>query len=334
MNIARLLRLSPKKQSGNKQQMRTPDVSHGPIDHNEHEHLSALSSRALKICLSIVVVIMIVEIIGGLLSNSLALVGDAGHMLVDALALGLSLLAINIARRPATVTKTYGFHRAEIIAALVNGTTLILLSAFIFYKAYQRLKEPLEIHTPLMLTVAAIGLLANFIGIILLRRGGRFSLNIRAAYWHIIGDTISSLGVIAAAIVIMITGWTYADPLIAIVIGCIILWGAVQVAKESVDILLEAVPKQITVDKVSKTLKEVAEVEEVHDIHIWTITSGIYALSAHLVVKDLMVSQSTDIIENINRALGEVFNITHTTIQLECRSCPTNTICAISPHEH
>lgn len=304
-----------------------------PNNHNDHEHLSALSSRALKISLSIVVVIMIVEITGGLLSNSLALVGDAGHMLVDALALGLSLLAINIARRPATVTKTYGFHRAEIIAALVNGTTLILLSAFIFYKAYQRFKEPLEIHTPLMLTVAAIGLVANFIGIILLRRGGRFSLNIKAAYWHIIGDTISSLGVIAAAIVIMITGWTYADPIIAIVIGCIILWGAVQVAKESVDILLEAVPKQITVDKVSKTLKEVAEVEEVHDIHVWTITSGIYALSTHLVVKDLMVSQSTDIIENINRTLLEKFNITHTTIQLECRSCPTNNICAISPHE-
>lgn len=303
-------------------------------NHEDHEQISAAGSRALKINLIIAVTIMIAELVGGLISNSLALVGDAGHMLVDTLALGLSLFALNIARRPATATRTFGFHRAEILAALANGTTLVLLSVFIFYESYQRIIKPHEVHTPLMLTVAVIGLVANFAGIILLRRSGHMSLNIRAAFWHIIGDTISSVGVIAAAVIIMITGWTYADPIIAIVIGVIILWGAVQLVRESIDILLEATPKQIPVEKVSAALKQVEGIDEVHDVHIWTITSGIYAMSAHLVVKDLMVSKSTEIIEKAHHALVDSFNITHSTFQLECETCPTNNVCGLSPPEH
>lgn len=303
-------------------------------NHNEHERMSLVSSRALAISLGIVLGILVVEVIGGILSNSLALLGDAGHMLVDALALGLTLFALNIARRPATLTKTFGFHRVEIMAALINGTILILVSIAVFYESYQRFLSPPKVHTPVMLVVAIIGLLGNFASIFVLRRTGKMNLNIKAAFWHVIGDTLSSLGVIAAAIVILVTGWTYADPLIAVVIGFIILWGAVQLVRESVDILLEAVPKQITVEKVVKKLKEINGVEEVHDIHIWTITSGIYALSAHLVVKDLMVSQSAQIMEMVNRSLTENYNITHTTLQLECESCPTGNVCGISTHEN
>ncbi len=302
-------------------------------NHAEYKQQSAIGKRALRINLTIVLVIMVVEILGGLLSNSLSLLGDAGHMLVDALALGLSLFALTISQRPATSTKTYGFYRVEIIAALANGVVLILVSLFIFYEAYRRFLIPPQVQTPVMLAVAAIGLVANFIGIYMLRRAGQ-GLNIKAAWWHIVGDAISSVGVIIAGIVITLTGWYYADPLIAVIIGIIILTGAVRLVRESVDILLEAVPKQVTVDKVIQMLKGINGVQEVHDIHIWTITSGIFALSAHLVVQDLMVSQSAEIMASANEALATYYNITHTTLQLECETCPSDSVCSISPHEH
>lgn len=301
--------------------------------HSQASHLTATGTRQLKIVLGIVAVIMVAEVIGGILSNSLALLSDAGHMLVDTLALGLSLFAITVARRPATPTRTYGYHRVEIMAALANGTILVLVALYIFYEAYQRFWAPPLINIPLMLIVATIGLVANLIGIRLLRGVSHGSLNIKAAFWHIIGDTISSVGVIVAGIIIVVTGWYIADAIIAIFIGGIILWGAVRIVRESADILLEAVPRHIQVDKVIKTLKDVPGVEEVHDIHIWTITSGILALSVHLLIEDQMVSRSAEIADTVNKDLGRQFDIRHTTLQLECEkceSCPTGFICNIS----
>ena len=298
--------------------------------HNEASQLNSMASRPLKIALVIVLVVMVAEAVGGTLSNSLALLGDAGHMLTDALALGLSIFAITIARRPATPTKTYGYHRAEIMAALANGTILILVSLYIFYEAYQRFLEPPVVKTPLMLTVAAIGLIANLIGLLLLRRANRGSLNIKAAFWHIIGDTISSVGVIIAGIIILVTGWYIADPIIAVFIGGIILWGAVRIVKESADILLESVPTQVRVDEVVDTVKNIPGVESMHEVHIWTITSGMYALSAHLCIGDLPVSRSTQIVTAVNQILARNFNITHTTLQLECETCPTGFTCNLS----
>jgi len=183
---------------------------------------------------------MVAEVIGGIFSGSLSLLGDAGHMLVDALALGLSLFAMTVARRPATTTKTFGYHRIEILTALANGSILVLVSAYIFYEVYQRFLEPPTVRTPLMLTIAIIGLLANLCGVILLNQASRRSLNIKAAFWHIVGDTISSVGVIIAGIIILLTGWYIADTIVALVIGLIILWGAVRIVGESIDILLEA----------------------------------------------------------------------------------------------
>ncbi len=305
-------------------------------DHSVAGHLASVGTRPLKIALVIVLVIMVAEVIGGIMSNSLSLLGDAGHMLVDALALGLSLFATTIARRPATLSKTYGYHRVEIMAALANGTTLVLVSVYIFYEAYKRFLAPPLVRPPLMLLVATIGLLANLAGIMLLRRASHGSLNIKAAFWHIIGDTISSLGVIIAGVVILVAGWYIADPLIAVFIGGIILWGAVRIARESTDILLEAVPRHIQVNEVVQALMKVPGVEEVHDIHIWTITSGIHALSAHLLIEDQMVSRSAEIVEAVNRDLTRNFNITHTTLQLECEkceSCPSGIICNISHPE-
>ena len=298
--------------------------------HSEISHLTSEGRHPLKITLGIILVVMVAEIIGGTLSGSLALLGDAGHMLVDALALGLALFAITIARRPATPSKTYGYHRVEIMVALANGVTLALVAAYIFYEAYQRFLAPPIVQTPLMLLVATFGLVANLAGMFLLRRARHGSLNMKAAFWHIAGDTISSVGVIIGGIIIAVTGWYIVDPIIAVFIGGIILWGAVRIVRESADILLEAVPRHVEVDRVIETIKNISGVKEVHDIHIWTITSGMRALSAHLIIEDQIVSRSAEVVRAINRDLAEYFNIRHTTLQLECKSCPTGFICGIS----
>ena len=302
-------------------------------EHGLDSHQETISSyRRLKFTLAIVLVIMVAEVIGGIFSGSLALLSDAGHMLVDALALGLSLFAMTMAHRPATATKTFGYHRIEILVALANGIILVLVSAYIFYEAYQRFLEPPAIRTPLMLTVAIIGLCANLGGVILLNKASQRSLNIKAAFWHIIGDTISSVGVIIAGIIILLTGWYIADTIVALVIGIIILWGAGRIVIEAADILLEAVPKHIATASVIDAIKGVPGVNETHDVHIWTITSNIHALSAHLVIDDQMVSESVEIVRVIRRELAQRFNISHTTLQLECESCPTGLVCEIDHH--
>ncbi|MBI4187600.1 MAG: cation transporter [Chloroflexi bacterium] len=287
--------------------------------------------------LIIVLGIMVAEVIGGILSNSLALLSDAGHMLVDALALGLAMFAISIAKRPATLTRTFGYHRVEIMAALANGVTLVVLALGIFYEAYQRFLQPPTVKTPLMLVVAIIGLIANLAGMLLLRSGSHDQLNMKAAFWHITGDTISSVGVIAGAIIISVTGWNIADPIIAVLIGVIILIGATQIVRESGDILLEAVPKHLQIDDVVGKLMTIPGVQDVHDIHIWTITSQIHALSAHLLIEDQQVSKSAEIMAAVNEYLAKHYNITHTTLQLECEKCavcPTGFICDIGQLAH
>jgi cobalt-zinc-cadmium efflux system protein len=303
-------------------------------NHSIDSHQETISSyRRLKITLAIVLVIMVAEVIGGILSGSLALLSDAGHMIVDALAIGLSLFAMTVARRPATATKTFGYHRFEILAALANGTILVLVSAYIFYEAYQRFLEPPVVKTPLMLTIAVIGLFANLGGVLLLSKASHQSLNIKAAFWHIMGDTISSVGVIIAGVVILFTGLYVADAIVAVVIGIIILWGAVRIVRESADVLLEAVPKHVETSQVIDSIRGIPGVNEVHDIHIWTITSNVYALSAHLVIDDQMVSKSVDIVGMVRQELAKRYNISHTTLQLECESCPTGIVCEIDRHD-
>jgi cobalt-zinc-cadmium efflux system protein len=302
-------------------------------NHNKQDHLEIESDRGLVIALGITAAFMVVELVGGLFSDSLALISDAGHMLVDTLALSLSLFALNLARRPATAKRTYGYHRAEIMAALTNGIILVFVTTIIFYEAYQRLRQPPEVRSGLMLIIAILGMFANIVGMLLLRRSQHSNLNIRAAFFHIFGDMISSFGVIIAAIVISLTGWTYADPLIAVIIGVIILVGAIQLLRESSDILLEAVPRHIEMNKVLQAAKAVPGVEDLHDLHIWTITSGIYALSAHLVVKDVMVSNTREILDAVNHEMEKNFGISHTTLQLECSNgleCPQGLVCQLS----
>jgi cobalt-zinc-cadmium efflux system protein len=298
-------------------------------NHNSnHDHSQSATGR-LRIALIIVLIIFVVEIFGGILSNSLALLGDAGHMPVDAFAIALSMFAMKVAKKPATSQKTYGYHRAEILAALANGTVLIMITVYIFYEAYRRMWDPPDIQTPLMLIIATIGLIANFIGLMLLKGPSHNNLNVKGAFWHIVGDLVSSVGVIVAALIIYSTSWKYADPIVSILIGFIILWGAVRIVLESAEILLESVPRHLKVTDVSAVIQNIEGVTGVHDVHVWTITSGIYALSAHIIVDDLKVSQGTEIVKSINGKLESQFNIKHSTLQVECTNCPTGVVCSL-----
>ena len=301
------------------------------MSEHHHKHTEQLKSnrKSLIVALSITLGMTVVEIIGGILSNSLALMSDAGHMLTDSLALGLSLLAVQMCCKPADSKRTYGYHRTEILVALLNGSTLVLVSFYIFYQAYNRLISPPQIKAPLMLTVAIIGLIANILGIFVLRRTSRESLNVKGAFLHMLGDLLSSVGVIAGAVIIYFTGFYLVDPIIAILIGVIILRGAMGLILQSVDILLEAVPGHLDLELVKSELQKTKGIKGVHDIHIWTITSGIYALSGHLFIDDQMVSKTKEIVEKASCLLKKKFGISHTTLQIECTECNQLSVCSL-----
>jgi cobalt-zinc-cadmium efflux system protein len=292
---------------------------HKKINSNNQSYASTQSS--MLIVLSITSLVMIAEVFGGLLANSLALLSDAGHMLTDILALSLSIIAMRFAQKPPTASKTFGFHRLEILAAFFNGIVLLFVSLYIFYEAYQRLVHPEEIKGLFMLVVAAVGLLANGVGIAVLRKSARRNLNVKSAFFHIVGDTISSAGVIVGGLVILSTGWYIIDSLLGIFIGLLILRGAYSLVKESVDIFLEATPKDIDVEKMLSDLHKIDGVKDIHHLHVWTITSGIYAMSAHVLIKDLLVSRSAQILRQIETLLTNKYNMEHTTIQFESESC-------------
>jgi cobalt-zinc-cadmium efflux system protein len=304
-------------------------MSQDYIHHIDHKRPISSHQSNLLIALFITVAIMVAELIGGLLSNILALLSDAGHMFMDILALLLSFFALRFATRPATEKQTFGFYRLEILAALINGTLLLVLSLFIFYEAYQRFIEPREIRGFLMLGVAAIGLGANIVSALVLRAGSHENLNVKGAFLHVVGDLISSLGVILAGAIILLTGWRRVDSIISFVIGVIILIGAYRLVMESVHILLESTPKDIALNEVIDGVKTIEGVRDLHHVHVWTITSGIYALSAHVLIEDQMTSRSSQILEDINRFLKEKFNIDHTTIQFECEACQTDFVCRL-----
>jgi len=303
------------------------------IEMTEHTHeyhsVIKTNQQRLLIAISITGSMAIVELIGGILSNSLALMGDAAHMFTDTLALGLGLFALNIAKRPASQTRTFGYLRAEILAALTNGIILILISAYISYEAYRRFIEPPQIQGGLMLIIAAIGLLANVVGVAILRSGGRQNLNVKAAFLHMWSDALSSIGVIAAAVVILLTGWSFVDPIITILIVVLILRGAVGLVVESSNILLETVPKHLDVSQITSEVKKIRGVKDIHDVHLWTITSGVYALSCHLLIEDQTVSNSAEIMAEVNQTLSQKFGIGHSTLQLECEECQDSPVCHI-----
>ena len=304
------------------------DASHHH-DHSEHNHGFQKNRKALLIAIGVTGATMVVEIVGGLLSNSLALLSDAGHMLTDVSSLILSLIALQLATRPSSATRTYGFYRMEILAALINGATLVLISALIFYEAYHRLKAAEPVDSLTMLGVAAVGLIANGIAAWAMLSSSQENLNIRGAYLHILGDLLSSVGVLLGGVLIYFTGWYWIDPILSVGICIVILRGAVLLVIESVNILLEAVPRDVDLNEVQRALRTLPGIKDTHHVHLWTISSGIYALSAHLLIDNLMMSETGKIIREVNRLLRSRFKISHTTLQLECENCQEGFSCSM-----
>lgn len=272
-------------------------------------------THRLTFALAITAIYFFAELLGGILTNSLALLSDAGHMFSDIVALGLSLFAFQMARRPATTKKTYGYHRLEILAALINGLTLWLIVGVIFNEAYRRFLDPPQVHSLGMLLIASIGLMVNVVAGVILYGSDHGSLNMRAAFLHVLGDTLGSLGAVGAGLVMLATGWYLADPLISILIGLLILYTSWDLIKESVDILMQSVPKGIDVEEVQKTLEQISGVIKIHDLHVWSVTSGVFTLSAHAVIA--LGGNPHLILDRIEDRLKNRFCIEHTTIQLE-----------------
>jgi cobalt-zinc-cadmium efflux system protein len=275
-------------------------------------------SQRLKWALAINGVYFFAELIAGFVTNSLALLSDAGHMLSDVGALGLSLFAFRVAKRPATHHRTYGYHRVEILAALFNGLTLWLIVGIIFASAYNRFFHPPEVESHGMIIVAALGLLVNIVAAAILHAGHHHNLNLRGAFLHVISDAIGSVGAIVAGAIMLMTGWYVADPLISIFIGLLILYSSWSLVKDSLSVLMQAVPKGIRLEEVRQTIEAVEGVSKVHDLHVWAVTSDIFTLSAHAVVEN--GGDFHQVLNGIEDTLKERFNIEHTTIQLETES--------------
>ncbi len=279
------------------------------------------SSKPLLIALFITLGFAIFEVSGGLLSGSLALLSDAGHMFTDVLALGLSLGAALLTMRKPTKKHTFGFHRVEILVAFVNGITLVVLALIIIIEGVNRFQQPRQVDSSLMLIIALIGLGANLLGMFILREKTKDNLNVKGAYLHMMGDLLSSVGVIVAALLILFFGLVEADPIISIVIGLVIIIGAYRLVNQSITILLEAVPEHIDLVEVEQAIEQIEGVESIHDIHAWTLTSGVYAMNIHIIVKDQPVSSCSPLLREINDMLKGKFQITHTTIQFEFGDC-------------
>ncbi len=282
--------------------------------------LSATSRnrRALLITFGLTLLYSLIEIIGGILTNSLALLADAGHMLADVSGLALALFAAWMSQKPATPAKTYGYYRVEILAALINALGLLLLSFYILYEAYQRFQAPPKVASLPMLVVATLGLFVNLIGIWNLHEGAKESLNVRGAFLEVVSDLLGSMGVVAAGLIMWKTGWYYADPIFSMLIGLFILPRTWKLLTQTINVLLEGTPTHIDISAVEQEMLKVLGVTAVHDLHIWTITSGIEALSAHIVVGETTEPQAASkVIETLAARVKEKFGINHITIQIE-----------------
>ena len=285
-----------------------------------HNHTPASrNKRRLAIVFGLTALYLIAEVIGGLLTHSLALLADAGHMLTDVAGLGLALLAINFAERPATPERTYGYYRVEILAALLNAVVLIGISLYVLYEAYERFRNPPDVQSGAMFIVAAIGLVINIVGVLVLRGGSSESLNMKGAYFEVMSDMLTSIGVIVAAIVMWKTGWYYADPLISAGIGLFILPRTWVLLREAVGVLLEGTPSEINLVAVREAISNITGVVGVHDLHVWTLTSGVNAMSVHAVLED--GASHDDVLVAVQKCVTSNFKIAHATVQIERKGC-------------
>lgn len=283
------------------------------------------NEKRLALTFLVTLLILAGEIIGGYLSNSLALLSDAGHMVTDALAIALGLAAARVSRRPSDKNATFGYERVGLLAALVNGLSLLVIALLIFYESYQRLITPSRIDIPVMLGIASLGLAGNIVMAFIL--GHRHDdLNVKSVWLHVLGDTLSSVGVIVSGTIIYFTGWTYADPVASILIGGVIIWGGVRLVRDTISVFLNLTPRGFDVETLTQKITEMPDVEDVHDVHLWPIAHNNHvAFSAHVLVKDQMLGR----VEAVKTAIEHILKdngIAHSTLQIECicASCGNN----------
>ena len=304
-------------ESHSHQQAAGPQADSG----HQHDHHRGASQRVLAVVLALNAVYMVAEVAGGWYANSLALLSDAGHMLTDVAALVLSLMAVRFASRPATPAKTYGFYRLEILAALVNGVTLIGLSVLICYEAWHRFRQPEPVEATVLIWIATGGLAINLISAWLLSKSHQESLNMRGAFLHVISDLFGSVVAIAAGLLVLWGGWTWADPAFSLIISLLIITSSWKLVSAAVNVLLEGTPAHINTATVEQEMKKLSGVRGIHDLHIWTITSGRHALTAHVIIDDMQ--EGPRILRDLRVMLAERFELAHSTIQLEDSSLPT-----------
>ena len=287
---------------------------------HDHTHgAGEAKERSLWIVLGLTTAFMFAEVVGGILTKSLALISDAAHMFTDAAALAIALVAIQIGKRAADEKRTFGYYRFEILAAAFNATVLFIVAAYILYEAYQRFREPPEIQSVGMLVIAVIGLVVNLVGMRLLQGGSEESLNVKGAYLEVWSDMLGSLGVIAAALIIYFTGWAWVDALVGAGIGLWVLPRTWTLLKESLNILLEGVPRDVELDKIEQALLGVPGVQAIHDLHVWALTSGKNSLTVHLVLRD--GGEEQPVLGACTQMLAERFSIRHATVQIETAPC-------------
>lgn len=271
--------------------------------------------KNLLIVLSLSGTYLIAEVIGGIVTNSLALLADAAHMLTDVVGLLLAFIAIKIGERKADSKKTFGYYRTEILAAVINAVVLLGISVYVLFEAYERFQNPPEVQSKSMLIVAGIGLIVNIVGMMILRKDSEASLNMKGAYFEVLSDMLTSVGVMIAGVIMLTTNWYYADPLISAAIGLLIFPRTWRLLKEAINVLLESTPKDVDIDQLRKSLEQIPGVRSLHDLHVWSLTSGVNAMSAH-VVKDNMITQN-QLLEKLTEETMTKFKISHTTFQIE-----------------
>ena len=302
-----------------------------------HNHSSALTGRRILLSICVTITFVIGEAITGYFAHSLALVSDAGHNFADALALIIAWYGIWIAQKPSTARRTFGYHRVGTLAALVNSVSLVVIALLIFWEAAHRLGQPAPVHSTPMIVVAAVAIAMNTAISLWLRRDAKKDLSVRSAYIHMVGDAISALGVVIAGVIVATTGASLADPLVSILIGMLILASSWGILKESVDVLLEAMPAGMNMTEVQETIARVHGVLAVHDLHVWTIGSGMICCSCHVMVNEQSVRSGENVLRGVNEQLRNRFGIAHTTIQVEVEGCdPNDMFCVqkIVQHHH
>jgi cobalt-zinc-cadmium efflux system protein len=305
---------------------------------HEHTHITDLTGpavRRLALSLGITLLFVFVEVAAGFLANSLALLTDAAHNLTDVVALALTWWALRVTVRPASSGKTYGYHRAGILVALANSTTLVLITVGIFYEAYKRFVSPPAVNADILIGIGLAAVVVNLVTALLVRRGSDKDLNLRSAFLHLMGDVVSTVGAVLAGILIRFTGWAWLDPLVSVLIGVLILWNAWGIVRESISILMEATPADIDMEALLNDVCGVSGVRGVHDLHVWSITRSLRTLSAHLVTDDIPISQGAAVQAAVCEVLTHKYGISHATLQLECEDCsPADLYCDITVTNH